>query len=35
VGRFGVVVGIDRVGHTDALGANGAEVVVGDLSALL
>jgi beta-phosphoglucomutase family hydrolase len=34
-GGFGFVVGVDRVGHADALRAHGADVVVGDLSALL
>jgi beta-phosphoglucomutase family hydrolase len=34
-GDFGVVVGVDRVGHADALRDNGADVVVTDLSELL
>jgi beta-phosphoglucomutase family hydrolase len=34
-GGFGFVVGVDRVGHADALRAHGADVVVDDLSALL
>ena len=34
-GRFGWVVGVDRVGQADALRARGADVVVGDLSELL
>jgi beta-phosphoglucomutase family hydrolase len=34
-GRFGHVVGVDRVGHRDALLAHGADVVVDDLSELL
>ena len=34
-GRFGVVFGVDRVGQADALRANGANVVVGDLAELL
>jgi beta-phosphoglucomutase family hydrolase len=34
-GHFGVVVGVDRVGHADALRENGADVVVADLSELL
>lgn len=34
-GAFGLVVGIDRVGHADALRAAGADVVVGDLDELL
>jgi beta-phosphoglucomutase family hydrolase len=33
-GRFGFVVGVDRVGQADALHAHGADVVVGDLSEL-
>ncbi|MFJ9858451.1 HAD family hydrolase [Streptomyces albogriseolus] len=33
-GRFGYVVGVDRVGQTDALYAHGADRVVGDLSEL-
>lgn len=34
-GHFGCVVGVDRVGQADALKANGADVVVSDLSELL
>ena len=34
-GNFGWVVGVDRVGQADALGANGADVVVQDLAELL
>lgn len=34
-GGFGFVVGVDRVGHADALREHGADVVVDDLSALL
>ena len=34
-GRFGLVVGVDRVGQADALREHGADVVVGDLSELL
>ena len=34
-GKFGHVVGVDRVGHRDALLAHGADVVVDDLSELL
>jgi len=34
-GRFGCVVGVDRVGQAQALAAHGADVVVGDLSELL
>jgi beta-phosphoglucomutase-like phosphatase (HAD superfamily) len=34
-GRFGVVIGVDRVGQPDALRADGAKVVVGDLAELL
>jgi beta-phosphoglucomutase family hydrolase len=34
-GRFGFVVGVDRVGHADALRAHGADVVVTDLAQLL
>ncbi|MFI7404214.1 HAD family hydrolase [Streptomyces sp. NPDC049541] len=33
-GRFGYVVGVDRVGQTDALYAHGADVVVQDLAEL-
>jgi len=33
--NFGYVVGVDRVGHADALAAHGADVVVQDLSELL
>jgi beta-phosphoglucomutase family hydrolase len=34
-GRFGFVVGVDRVGHADALRTHGADVVVQDLAELL
>jgi beta-phosphoglucomutase family hydrolase len=34
-GGFGHVVGVDRVGHADALRAHGADVVVKDLAELL
>jgi beta-phosphoglucomutase family hydrolase len=34
-GRFGFVVGVDRVGQADALMAHGADVVVSDLSDLI
>jgi beta-phosphoglucomutase family hydrolase len=34
-GHFGFVVGVDRVGHADALREHGADVVVKDLSELL
>ena len=34
-GGFGTVVGVDRVGHADALREHGADVVVGDLADLL
>jgi beta-phosphoglucomutase family hydrolase len=34
-GKFGYVVGVDRVGHADELAAHGADVVVQDLSELL
>jgi beta-phosphoglucomutase family hydrolase len=34
-GKFGHVVGVDRVGHRDALLAHGADVVVDDLAELL
>jgi beta-phosphoglucomutase family hydrolase len=34
-GSFGFVVGVDRVGHADALRADGADVVVEDLAELL
>jgi beta-phosphoglucomutase family hydrolase len=34
-GGFGFVVGVDRVGHADALRAHGADIVVRDLSELL
>jgi beta-phosphoglucomutase family hydrolase len=34
-GSFGAVVGVDRVGHADALRAHGADVVVSDLAELL
>ena len=34
-GKFGFVVGVDRVGHADALRAHGADIVVKDLEELL
>jgi beta-phosphoglucomutase family hydrolase len=34
-GAFGYVVGVDRVGHADALKAHGASIVVKDLAELL
>jgi beta-phosphoglucomutase family hydrolase len=34
-GSFGYVIGVDRVGHADALRAHGADVVVEDLAELL
>ncbi len=34
-GRFGFVVGVDRVGQAEALKAHGADIVVADLSELL
>jgi beta-phosphoglucomutase family hydrolase len=34
-GRFGFVVGVDRVGQADALRAHGADIVVSDLAELL
>jgi beta-phosphoglucomutase family hydrolase len=34
-GRFGIVVGVDRVGQADALSEHGADIVVSDLSELL
>ena len=34
-GNFGLVVGVDRVGHAEALRRNGADVVVTDLAELL
>lgn len=34
-GNFGFVIGVDRVGHADALKQNGADVVVQDLSELI
>lgn len=34
-GGFGLVVGVDRVGHADALRANGADVTATDLATLL
>lgn len=34
-GRFGFVVGVDRLGHADALRDNGADIVVTDLAELL
>lgn len=34
-GRFGLVVGVDRVGQAEALRRNGADIVVSDLAELL
>ncbi len=34
-GNFGFVVGVDRVGHADALREHGADIVVSDLAELL
>jgi len=34
-GRFGFVVGVDRVGHASDLKSHGADIVVGDLEQLL
>ncbi|OBK76743.1 beta-phosphoglucomutase family hydrolase [Mycobacterium sp. 1274761.0] len=34
-GNFGVVIGVDRVGHADELRRNGADIVVTDLAELL
>jgi beta-phosphoglucomutase-like phosphatase (HAD superfamily) len=34
-GGFGCVVGVDRVGHADALAHHGASIVVKDLAELL
>ena len=34
-GRFGLVVGVDRVGHGEALRTHGADIVVKDLSELM
>jgi beta-phosphoglucomutase family hydrolase len=34
-GHFGIVIGVDRVDHADALRSNGADVVVKDLADLL
>jgi beta-phosphoglucomutase-like phosphatase (HAD superfamily) len=34
-GKFGYVVGVDRLGQADELRRHGADVVVGDLSELL
>ena len=34
-GRFGLVVGVDRVGQADALRSHGADIVVNDLAELL
>jgi beta-phosphoglucomutase family hydrolase len=34
-GHFGIVIGVDRVGHAEALRRNGADVVVNDLADLL
>ena len=34
-GNFGLVLGVDREGHADALRANGADAIVNDLSEML
>jgi beta-phosphoglucomutase family hydrolase len=34
-GRFGCVIGVDRVGHADALREHGADIVVQDLAELI
>jgi hypothetical protein len=34
-GRFGFVVGVDRVGQADALRSHGADLAVNDLADLL
>ena len=34
-GGFGLVIGVDRKGHADALRENGADVVVADLKEML
>jgi beta-phosphoglucomutase family hydrolase len=34
-GRFGIVVGVDRLGQAEALRAHGADIVIADLSELL
>ena len=34
-GGFGAVIGVNRTGQAEALRANGASVVVGDLAELL
>lgn len=34
-GRFGLVIGVDRVGQADALRTHGADIVVSDLAQLL
>lgn len=34
-GHFGCVIGVDRVGHADALRAHGADIVVQDLAELI
>ncbi len=34
-GHFGVVVGVDRTGHREALLRNGADIVVADLAELM
>lgn len=34
-GNFGLVIGVDREGHADALQQNGADVIVNDLSELV
>jgi beta-phosphoglucomutase-like phosphatase (HAD superfamily) len=34
-GKFGYVIGVDRIGHADELRRSGADVVVKDLADLL
>jgi beta-phosphoglucomutase-like phosphatase (HAD superfamily) len=34
-GEFGIVIGVDRVGHARALREHGADIVVEDLAELL
>jgi beta-phosphoglucomutase-like phosphatase (HAD superfamily) len=34
-GKFGLVVGVDRVGQAESLLAHGADVAVGDLAELI
>jgi beta-phosphoglucomutase-like phosphatase (HAD superfamily) len=34
-GKFGIVIGVDRVGQADALRSHGADIVVKDLAELL